>query len=169
MVETAPRWLRAVWAEIGGLPPPRFQRNCESTVTSEMQVEASVHSALKEGEVASEVEVDSVPPEVGVAKEMPEPVVKSEVKEAIQRRELQGTEPVGQGKAKLAAGTEGGKWWYCRACGKSISCSNRAKHLKRIHPRAFLAKRGRPKGDGKRVRWKGTGLERDACEGVDVS
>ena len=123
----------------------------------------------KWAKVESEVEVDSVRPELGVGKEMPEPVLKSEVKEAIQRRELQGTEPVGQGKAKSAAGIEGGKRWYCRACGKSISCSNRAKHMKRIHPRAFMAKRGRPKGDGKRVRGRGTWLEGDACEGVDVS
>ena len=69
--------------------------------------------------VESEVEVDSVRPELGVGKEMPEPVVKSELKEAIQRPQLQGTGPVGQAKAKLAAATEGGKRWYCRACGKT--------------------------------------------------
>ena len=75
--------------------------------------------------VESEVEVDSVRPELGVGKEMPEPVVKSELKEAIQRPQLQGTGPVGvvrvnsQRKAKLAAATEGGKRWYCRACGKT--------------------------------------------------
>ena len=52
---------------------------------------------------------------------------------------------------------------------KNISRSNRAKHIKRIHPRAIMVKRGRPKGDGKRIRGKGTRLERDACEGIDVS
>ena len=63
-------------------------------------------------------------PKLGVGKETPEPGVKSELKEAIQRPQLQGTGPVGvarvnsQGKANLAAGTEGVKQWYCRACGK---------------------------------------------------
>ena len=147
-----------------------------------MDAAVKAESAMERGlavsrgaKMESEVKGDSVRPELGVGKETPEPGVKSELKEAMQRPQLQGTGPLGvvrvnsQGKAKLAAATEGGKRWYCGACGKNISCSNRAKHLKRIHPRAITVKRGRPKGDGKRIRGKGTRLERDACEGIDVS
>ena len=190
-----------VWADIGGFPPPRQQRKCESTVNSGMQVEAAVDAAVKAeatepavdtvGDLVgpatstcnlrrrwmrlrglgvsrgAKAEGDSLWPELGVGKEASEPCVKRELKEAMG--------PLGvvavkrQGKAKLAAATAGGKRWYCGACGKYISCSNRAKHVKRIHPRAITVKRGRPKGDGKRIRRKGTRLERDACEGTDVS
>ena len=163
-----------------------------------MQVETAVDAAVKaesgleRGLAVSrgaKAEGDSVRPELGVGKEAPEPGVKSELKEAMQRPQLpqeapepgvkEAPEPGVKSelkealerrvKSKLAAATAGGKRWYCGACGKYISCSNRAKHVKRIHPRAITVKRGRPKGDGKRIRRKGTRLERDACEGIDVS
>ena len=183
-----------MWADIGGFPPPRQQWKCESTVNSEMQVEAAVDAAVKAEATepavhtatstcnlrrrwmrlrglgvprGAKAEGDSLWPELGVGKEASEPCVKRELKEAVGPQGVVAVKR--QRKAKLAAGTAGGKRWYCGACGKNISCSNRAKHVKRIHPRAITVKRGRPKGDGKRIRRKGTRLERDAYEGVDVS
>ena len=90
-----------------------------------MQVGTAVDAAVKaEVPRGAKAEGDSVRSELGLAKEAPEPGVRSELKEAMQRPQLQGTGPVGvvrvksPGKAKLAAATEGGKRWYCRACGK---------------------------------------------------
>ena len=189
-METPPRWLMDVWADIGGFPPSRQQWKCESTVNSGMQVGTAVDAAVKaEVPRGAKAEGDWVRPELGVAKEAPGPGVKSELKEAMQRPQLPQEAPEPgvkeapqpgvrselkealerRVKSKLASATAGGKRWYCGACGKYIACSNRAKHVKRIHPRAITVKRGRPKGDGKRIRRKGTRLERDAYEGIDIS
>ena len=35
--------------------------------------------------------------------------------------------------------------WHCYVCGKHVSSSNRAKHMKRIHPGFYTRERGRPK------------------------
>ena len=194
----------AVWADIGGSPPPRQQWKFGSMVNSVMQGEVPSKPAVGEGsglerglavsrgvKMESEVKCDSVRPELGVGKETPELGVG---KETIQWSQLQGTRPEVQGtrpgakselqrrwgelkeaiersscKAKVAGASEGGTQWFCRACAKNISSSYRAKHIKRIHPRAFVAKRGRPKGDGKRSRRKGTRLVRHAAEGIDIS
>ena len=149
-------------------------------------LDAAVKAEVPRG---AKAEGDSVRSELGLAKEAPEPGVRSELKEAMQRAQLAQAAPEPgvkeapqpgvrselkealerRVKSKLAAATAGGKLWYCGACGKYVACSNRAKHVKRIHPRAITVKRGRPKGDGKRIRRKGTRLERDAYEGIDIS
>ena len=148
--------------------------------------DAAVKAEVPRG---AKAEGDSVRSELGPAKEAPEPGVRSELKEVVQRAQLAqaalepgvkvASHPCVRSevkdslerrvKSKLAAATAGGKLWYCGACGKYVACSNRAKHVKRIHPRAITVKRGRPKGDGKRIRRKGTRLERDAYEGIDIS
>ena len=204
MLDTPPRWLMAVWADIGGSPPPRQQWKFGSMVNSVMQGEVPLEAALEEGsglerglvvsrgvKMESEEKCDVVRPELGVDKATPELAVG---KETIQWSQLQGTRPEVQGtkpgakselqrrwrelkeaierrscKAKVVGASEGGAQWFCRACAKSISASNWAKHMKRIHPRAFVAKRGRPKGDGRRIRRKRTRMQRDDCQGIDVS
>ena len=45
----------------------------------------------------------------------------------------------GGGLSKVA------KQWHCHVCGKHASSSNRAKHMKRIHPGFHTGSRGRPK------------------------
>ena len=143
MVERAPLWLRQVWEEIGGSPPPRRQGGCEFSSNSGMQVAPSVKAEVKsepraerglgvsrgakvesEPKVKSEAKLDLERPELGVRREALEPGVKSELKEAVQRPQLQGVRLRGvakvnsQGEAKLAVATGGARQWYCRACGK---------------------------------------------------
>ena len=173
MAERAPAWLRRVWQDIGGSPPPRRQGNCESSLNSRMQFEPSGKADVKrapgatgelvakrEPAVKTEPEVRSEP-QLEVGRVAMASAVKCEVKEAVQRPPLEGM------RRRCVANVR--SQWYCGACGKDVSCSNRAKHMKRIHPRALLVKRGRPKGDGKRCRWKGGRMARYAYEGIDIS
>ena len=149
----------------------------EGEARAESGLAASRETKVKsEPRVKSESNDESEPrwPSLGVGSVAMKPGVKRERKEAVQRlREvlrLRGVANVNsQGEAKLAAATEGAKQWYCRACGKNISCSNKSKHIKRIHPRSSMVKRGRPKGNGKRGRRRGGRTVRYACEGIDIS
>ena len=140
-------------------------------------LDAAVKAEVPRG---AKAEGDSVRSELGLAKEAPEPGVRSELKEAMQRAQLAQAAPEPGVKeaphpcvrSELKGSLERrvkSKLWYCGSCGKYIACSNRAKHVKRIHPRVISVKRGRPKGDGKRIRRKGTRQERDVYEGIDIS
>ena len=139
----------------------------EPSLNSRMKIEPSPKPIVK-----SEPKVKSEPRE-DVKWSQLEPGVKSELKEAVQRPQLQGirlrsvAKVNSQGEAKLAPGTEAGKQWYLGPA-ENISCTNEAKHIKRIHPRAIMVKRGRPKGNGKTV-GKGSRRVRYLGKGIDIS
>ena len=94
-------------------------------------------------EVKSAPKVKSEPPQLQVVKVPSEPKVKSEPNG---KRGPRVVFRMKKSKAKTGgAFSKVAKQWHCDFCGKNISCSNKAKHMKRIHPRSYTGKRGRPK------------------------
>ena len=155
-------------AKVKSEPKAEVESEAKAGVESEARAKSGL-AAPRETKVKSEPRVksesndESEPrwPSLGVGRVAMEPGVKRERKEAVQRPQLWGMRLRGvanvnsQGEAMLAAATEGAKQWYCRACGKNISRSNKSKPIKRIHPRSSMVKRGRPRGNGKRGRPRG--------------
>ena len=169
-----PLYLRRRWEDIGGSPPPRaplpslkreMERQCGPPLKSEVKMPCltAAMEVARSGQTSGPLRSPETwlpgewkkKVECGPALEskvLEEPKVKSELphlRGSWRRRRWN----AGGLKSELPCvpkvleerKVKKCRQWHCHVCGKHVSSSNRAKHMKRMHAGFYTGRRGRPK------------------------